>query len=150
MKNIFGSLIAVILAFFMLGVAPMYYIGIIQWQNSQSQALAYTRNVVDEVIDTKVLSDDVLDDYSINMASLSNSYNFTIYRKVKITNPDPVNAGQTYSTYVTVDDNRTYDQGDLIVIEVTPTGKNVAQSFAQSLLGLRSPSAGFTLPGRVR
>lgn len=150
MKNIVGSLIAVFMAFMLLGVTPMYYEGIIIWQKSQSQALAYTRAVIDEVIDTKELREDTLEDYNLKMASLPNVYRTTIYRQSKITNPDPLNKGETYTTYVTVDDNRHYDQGDLIIIEVEPISDNLAQKFAKSLLGLYSPSSGFTLPGRVR
>lgn len=145
-----GTLISVAISFVLLGVTPMFYIGIIQLQSSQSQALAYTKAVVDEVIDTKVLTDEAVKDYNLNMASLSNTYKTVISRQVKIINPDPANPGKTHSTYVTVDDNTKYDQGDLIVIKVVPVAKNTAQAVSQAIMGMFTPVSGFTIPGRVR
>lgn len=150
MKDIVGTLISVAISFVLLGVTPMFYIGIIQLQSSQSQALAYTKAVVDEVIDTKVLTDEAVKDYNLNMASLSNTYKTVISRQVKIINPDPANPGKTHSTYVTVDDNTKYDQGDLIVIKVVPVAKNTAQAVSQAIMGMFTPVSGFTIPGRVR
>lgn len=150
MKDIVSALISVIISFILVGITPMFYIGIIQLQSSQSQALAYTKAVVDEVIDTKVLTDEAIKDYNLNMSSLPNTYKAVISRQVKIINPDPVNPGKTKSTYVTVDDNTKYDQGDLIVIKVVPVAKNIAQAASQALMGLFTPVNGFTIPGRVR
>lgn len=150
MKDVVSAVISIIAIFLMLGVTPLYYEGIIQWQKSQSQALAYTRAVVDEVIDTKELTDEAIKDYNLNMASLPNTYKVTISRQVKVVNPDPENAGKTHTTYVTVDDNKHYDQGDLIIVEVKPLSNNLAQQISLALLNLASPSSGFTIPGRVR
>lgn len=150
MKDIISSVIGIFLAFLMLGITPLYYIGTIQWAQAETQAIAYTTNLVDEVIDTKRLNDQTLSEYNLNMASLSSYYTYTIERQIKVVNPDPLNAGSTYTSYITVDDNKEYETGDLIVVSVKPAGMSFAQSIADNILGLSVPRNGFTIPGRVR
>lgn len=149
-KDILGSVVSIIIAFILIGITPLYYTGIINWASAESRAIAYTRNLVDTVIDTRELTDSTLKEYNLNMASLSEYYVHTITREVKVTNPKPGTVDKTYSTYIAVDNNRVYDQGDIIIVEVQPVGDNVYRIIAQSLLGLRVPNDGFRLPGRVR
>lgn len=150
MKDIVSSILGIFLAFIMLGVTPLYYVGLIQWAQAETQAIAYTTNLIDEVIDTKQLNDQTLSDYNLHMASLSSYYTFTIERQIKVVNPDPLNPGSTYTTYIVDDNVKEYDTGDLIVVSVKPVGLSFAQSVADSILGLSIPKNGFTLPGRVR
>ena len=70
-KDIIGNVVSAIMIVVMLFVTPMYYVGIIQWARDESQALAWTRAVVDEIIDSKELVDSTLEEYNIKMASLS-------------------------------------------------------------------------------
>ncbi len=148
-KDIIGNVVSAIMIVVMLFVTPMYYVGIIQWARDESQALAWTRAVVDEIIDSKELVDSTLEEYNIKMASLSTYYNTTITRQKKITNPAYDGDG-TYTSYVTVDDNRHYDQGDLVIIHVKQIGAPLYQAIARVLLGAQMPSDEFTIPGRVR
>lgn len=150
MKDVIGSLLSILLAFVLLGVTSIYYVGIIQWAESETQALSYTRSVIDEVIDTRELTDATKEDYDLLMSSLANYYSFEIIRQVKIVEPDPLNPGGTYTSYMTVSDNKHYEQGDLIIINVKPVGLNVAQAVGQSFLGMTSLQDGFSLAGRVR
>ncbi len=150
MKDIVSSVLGIFLAFILLGVTPLYYVGVIQWAQAETQAIAYTTNLVDEVIDTKQLNDQTLAEYNLKMASLSTYYTFTIERQIKVVNPDPMNPGSTYTTYIVDDNIREYDTGDLIVVSVRPAGLSFAQTIADNILGLSVPKNGFTLPGRVR
>lgn len=150
LKDIVGVVLSVIMSVLLLVVSPMYYIGVIEWARSESEALAYTRNVIDEVIDTRELTDDMLADYNLNMASLSEYYTIEITRKVKVINPDPVHAGQTYTTYMIVDDNRHYNQGDIIIVDVKQIGSNTFQMLARGLMGMTILKDDITLCGRVR
>ena len=150
MKNVISSVLSVIAIALLLFVTPQYYTGIIQWSKAQSEAIAYTRELIDTVIDTRQLTDDVLNDYTLNMASTTEYYKFTITRKVKCVMPDPKTPGQTYSTYINADDISQYNQGDRIIVEVEPVGVNTAQMISSSILGTSDISAGFRLAGRVR
>ena len=150
MKNPIGTVIAIIAIFLLLFVTPNFYIGTIQWAKAQSEALSYTRNIVDEVIDTRELTQDMLDDYTLNMSSTTEYYKFEITRKIKCVMPDPVNAGKTYSTYIVVDNINEYNQGDKFIVDVEPVGVNSFQVLAASLMGMPELTDGFRLEGRVR
>lgn len=150
MKDIISSILATILAVIMLGITPLYYVGIIQWTRSEIIALSETSNLIDEVIDTRELRESTLKEYNINLASTSEYYTAKITRQVRVINPDPLNKGKTYESYVTVDDISTFNQGDFIIVEVKAIGNGTAQVIAQSLLGLGLGDMDFTLAGRVR
>lgn len=150
MRDMVASVISVILITIMLFITPTYYIGIIEWARSQSEALTYTRNLIDEVIDTRELNEDTYNDYNLRMAAVDDYYDVKITRKVKCVMPDPVNAGQTYTTYIVVDDIERYNQGDIIIVEVNPISVNTFQAIASALLGMSDMTDGFTLCGRVR
>lgn len=150
LKDILGSIFSIVTAILILFVGPMYDISIIQWARAESEAMAYTRNLIDEVIDTRQFTKDTYEDYSLNLASTSGYFDFTVTRKVKCVMPDPVNVGQTYTTYIVVDDISTYNQGDIFIVKVSAVGHNMFQTLSSSLLGLNLDSEGFTLAGRVR
>lgn len=150
MKNVISTVLSIIAIVLLLYVTPAYYTGAVQWAKSQSEALAYTRDLIDIVIDTRQLTEDVLNDYALNMSSTSEYFKYTIIRKVKCVMPDPVNPGKTYSTYIVVDDISQYNQGDRIIVKVEPVGTSIYQIISHSVLGFASVSDGFTLPGRVR
>jgi len=150
LKDIIGAAFAVISIFFLLVVTPNFYTGAVQWARSESEAIANTRNLIDEVIDTRELTEDTLADFNIKMAALSEYYTCEIIRKVKVINPDPLNPGQTYTTYIIVDDISQYNQGDLIVVNVEQIGGNMYQNLARKLMGSAVQSDTITLCGRVR
>lgn len=150
MKNVIGSLISVILIFFMLCITPIFYLSTIEYAKSSMQALSATRNLVDEVIDTGTLSDTTLADYNLLMASMSDYYSVKIIHKAKVVSPDPLRPGYTYTTYVVVDDLKTFTTGDEIMVIVRPLGENMFQSLSSTFLNMRTSREGFTLVGKVR
>lgn len=150
LKDVLGSIFSFIMIIIMLVITPIYYVGIIQWARSEAVVNIETRNLIDEVIDTRFLIDDTLKDYNLSIAALPMNYVITISRKVKVINPDPLNPGSTYTTYVVVDDISKYEQGDFIVVNLEPVGNNLFQIISKSLMGLSIPSNSFTLAGRVR
>lgn len=150
LKDVLGSIFSFIMIILMLVITPIYYVGIIQWARSEAVVNIETRNLIDEVIDTRFLIDDTLKDYNLSIAALPMNYVITISRKVKVINPDPLNPGSTYTTYVVVDDISKYEQGDFIIVNLEPVGNNLFQIISKSLMGLSIPSNSFTLAGRVR
>lgn len=150
MKNVIGTVLSAVAIIILLFVTPTYYLGIMQMAKSQSAALSYTRDLIDTVIDTRQMTQDMLEDYTLNMSSTTEFYKFTITRKMKCIMPDPVEEGQTYTTYITVDDISNFNQGDRIIINVEPVGSNLYQNLSASLMGMTISSEGFTLVGRVR
>ena len=145
-----GMVIGLILVVCMLIVSPLYYVSIIEWAKAESEIMSDTSNLIDKVIDTRVLTDDMLADYNIAVAAKAIKYRTTIIRETKIVNPDPLNPGNTYTTYVLVDDLSTWEQGDIITITVEPIGESIYSRVSKSMLGLSVDSDGFTRSGRVR
>ena len=150
MKDVVGSVLAIFLGFILLLVTPMYYFSIIQWAKAATVALTAARNLIDEVIDTKEMDDAALANFNMDLAALSGYYTATVTRQVKVVNPHPLNPGETYTTYMTVDNNKEYDQSDFIIIEIEPLGVNISQSIARTLMGFQIPDNGVVLAGRVR
>ena len=105
MKDIVGSVFALFVAFLLLALTPLYYISTIQWAKSETMILTSARNLIDEVIDTRKLDDAALKEFNLNIAANSEYYTTNIIRQVRAVNPDPLNPGSTYTSYVTVDDN---------------------------------------------
>ncbi|MBQ2885838.1 MAG: hypothetical protein IJE43_19105 [Alphaproteobacteria bacterium] len=150
MKNPVGTIIAIMAIVYLIYVSPANDIGLIQWARSQSEALSYTRELIDGVIDTRLLTEDMLEDYALNMASASELYEFNITRKEKCIMPDPKHPGKTYTTYIVVDDISQYNQGDKIIVEVKPVGTNMYQKFSSAFSNTAALNKGFRLAGRVR
>lgn len=151
MKDIIGNVTTIIAVGILLVIMPMYYTGIIQWSRSSVQVLAYTRNVIDEVIDTRNLSQDTLDDFALNLSSLSEQYSYKITRKALIIEPVPDKPGETYSVYTVTDDITKYNQGDLIIIDVEQIGTNTSLNFVRMFIDVTANEQNdFRLVGRVR
>ena len=50
-----GMVIGLILVVCMLIVSPLYYVSIIEWAKAESEIMSDTSNLIDKVIDTRVL-----------------------------------------------------------------------------------------------
>jgi hypothetical protein len=145
-----GTVIGIILATFMLVIAPLYYIGIVEWARSQSEVMSDTTELVDKVVDTRVLTEDMRADFNLALASKVYNYRATIMRETKIINPDPLLTGETYTTYVVTDNLSEWEQGDIITVEVEETGGNMFRVIAQGLLGLNIDDNSFRFTARIR
>lgn len=150
MKGIVGDIIAVILLGALLLLAPQFNIGVEQWAESKMMVLSEARNLIDEVIDDRTLSDDTLEDFNLAVASASEYFKVDIIRKTKVVNPDPKNPGRTYTTYVLVDDIRNWKQGDRIVVKIHTIGQNIGKTIAASILGYSINDTDVEVGGRVR
>lgn len=133
-----------------LVVTPLYYISIIQYARAESEMMSEVTTTMDKVIDTRVLTEDMIADLNLALAAKPVNYTLTITRETKVINPDPNNLGSTYSTYVVVDNINEYKQGDIITIRVEMFGENMMMQIAEKLLGLRLSDYDFQVSGRVR
>lgn len=151
--------LTIILIILALVVTPIYYIGIMEWARSEYAVMTECRNLVDKVIDSRVLTDDMKEDFELALAAQPNTYSWTIYREVKVVNPDPADpadpaipgdVGGTYTSYQVVDDDSIYNQGDLITIKVEPVGNNFIRTMSMKMLGFTYSPNSYTFTGRVR
>lgn len=149
-SSVIGTVVSGILVILLLVVTPLYYIGIVEWAKAENEVIADTRNLIDEVIDTRVLTDDMMADYNLSLAAKSNYYRATITREVKVVNPDPLNPGKTHTNYMVVDDITNWNKGDLITVKVEQVGTNYFRTISRAMLGLDIQSNDIQMTGRVR
>lgn len=157
--NVVSNAISMIILTLVLVVTPFYLISIAENVRSDYAVMSETRNLIDEVIDSRTLTDDMLADYNLALASQSDAYRATITREVKVVNPDPQNPGNPsdpndkgsyYTSYQVVDDNRTYNQGDRIVVDIDTVETSFLRNMVRYITNLYHGSSDFTFTGRVR
>lgn len=148
--NIIGVVLGTVLGIFLLVLFPMYQIGIYEQVSAQEQSLSYTRNLIDEVIDSRQLTESTLQNFYLNIGSASSNLSAEIIRETKVVNPDPLKPGSTYVAYLANDDIYNYNQGDLITVHVYQVGSSLTERIAMSALNLKISSIDFTLTMRVR
>lgn len=145
-----GVIVYLFLIIITLVAVPLYMISLAHWAKSETEMMSETAELIDKVIDTRTLTEDMLADFNLDLASKELNYKATIYREVKVVNPDPTQAGKTYTAYVLADDITTWEQGDNIVVEVESVGESKFTTLAARLMGLHVGDSKFTLSGRVR
>lgn len=134
MKQIATVFITAIFAVILLFVVPTYYIGIIQWRDDMHIMQNETRDLVDRVIDSGELTTEMIDDYNLTIASCSMTFSYEIVHEVPVINPGSTEGAITTS-YVVSEDIYNWNTGDIITVKVKPTGYNLAQVLAISLIG---------------
>jgi hypothetical protein len=150
MNDIAGKVISLIICFIMLIAAPLTLVSVSEDMTSRRSVLNEVSNFIDEVVDTKTISDDRLADFNLGIASHGLLLNVTVKREKRVTNPDPDSEGKTYTRYLPVTNIYDYQTGDIVKVEIRQLGYNGRQRFIQRLTRLRTPPLNFSLAGRVR
>lgn len=144
-------LVAIVVAGFLF--MPIFYMAQIDTARSQEVLLNEVQLFLDQVSDTKEINEQMLEDFTLAMASTSIPVEFEIKREARQVNPDPASTSipqETYTSWVPTDDIYTYDSGDIIIIEVKQVGENFYQSFGKRALGLYTPELEFILSRMIR
>ena len=152
-KGIVGTIILCILVMVGFFVQPIIYMGYIDQARAQNQLLDEVQFFLDKVADTKTITDNDLADFTLAMAGTSIPVEFEIIREARQVNPDPASTEvpkKTYTSWVPVENNRSYDEGDIIIIKVRQIGKSYSQSFSEKAMGMFTPSVNFDLARMVR
>lgn len=149
-SSVVGMTVALIILVMLEVVTPFYYIGIIQWARSENEMMSDVTSLVDKVIDTRQLTDDMLADFNLALAAKPLNYTATITRETRVVNPDPQNPGKTYTTYVLADDISQWYQGDIITVHVETFGESIYTVISNRIMGLGTGQNSFQVSGRVR
>lgn len=150
MTDIFGRVFGVILAFILLFIAPFTMVTISQEMVARRTILNEMQSFIDETIDSRQVTDQQLEDFYLGISGLGPIVDVEISRYVRTVDPDPVEEGEIYVTYVYSEDNRTYNQGDKVSVRVHAIGYTGTQKFLRAITGLFLPQIDYTLAGRVR
>lgn len=145
-----GAVFLMVLVVLCLVITPMYYISIIQYAKAEDEMMSDVAIVIDKVIDTRELTEDMIADLNLSLAAKPMNYTLSITRETIVTNPDPAHPGSTYSTYIIADDIHHYRKGDIITIRVEMFGGSMMTQIAEKLLGMRVADYDYQVAGRVR
>ena len=150
MTDIFGRVFGVILAFILLFIAPFTMVTLSQEMVARRTILNEMQSFIDETIDSRQVTDQQLEDFYLGISGLGPIVDVEISRYVRTVDPDPVEEGEIYVTYVYSEDNRTYNQGDKVSVRVHAIGYTGTQKLLRAITGLFLPQIDYTLAGRVR
>lgn len=152
-KNFVGIIIQVILIIVGYVFMALYYVGLIDTSRAQTVLLNEAQLVIDKIADSKEITQADLDDYALAFASTSIPVKFTIIRKVKAVNPDPLSTTipkRTITTWIPTNNIQNWEQGDIVVIKVEQLGNSFSQDFAQRVLHAQISKVNFQLSKMVR
>ena len=145
-----GLLISLILCLYLVIIFPIGCIAVVEYSRGVEMAMSDTAELLDIIADTGYLSEDMLADYSLALASNPLNFTMELTRKTEVINPDPLNPGKTYSVHMVTDDIYNWKQGDIVKISVKQVGTNLYQEIARILCMLNIPDGDFTLARSVR
>lgn len=150
MSDIFGRVFGVLLAFILLFVCPFMWVTLSNEMVARRTIMNEMQSFIDETIDSKQITDSQLEDFYLGISGLGPVCDVDIERYVRTVDPDPLNPGQVYVTYVYTDDWRTFNQGDKVKVRVTSIGWTGAERFLRSSIGTWLPRIDYSFAGRVR
>ncbi|MDR1523135.1 MAG: hypothetical protein LBS29_04225 [Endomicrobium sp.] len=150
MSDIVGKVLSIILAFILLCIAPLSMVTLMEELADRRSIMNEVANFVDEIIDSKSLTQDNLADFYIAIASYGPVVDAKVVRYVREINPDPLSAGTTYTSYVVADNMFQWNQGDLVKVTVNQIGVTGPQRFIMGTIGLVLSEFDYTQAGRIR
>lgn len=149
-SDIIGKFLGLALTFVLLIVAPFVE------RSAQKEALdskaivSDINNFIDEVVDSRMITDNMLKQLNSKLASYSILVDYEIIREKRAVNPDPKNPGEYYSSLIVVDDNMTYEQGDHITVHVYKIGNSSTSVVSARLAQIFIPEFDYKFSARVR
>ncbi len=148
--DIIGKFLGVFLVFMLLVVAPFIAYGAQKTALDSRAIVSVVNNFIDEVVDSREITDSMLRQLNSDLASYSMAVNYEITRERRIVDPDPLNPGEYYPSMIVADDNRHYDQGDHITVRVYSIGTSTSASIAYRIARIVQPEFDYTFSARIR
>ncbi|GKU77575.1 hypothetical protein [Paenibacillus sp. L3-i20] len=147
MADIINKILGVLIAFAILVGGPLVITSMNKDLTMNRSVLNEMTNFIDRVTDNGRLSSQELSAFYTSISSHGVAMDATVYRYMKVVVPD--GAG-TRTTYMLVDDNTIWNQGDIIKVRVQAVDYSGAQRIQNRLLRLTPPKFDQTLAGMVR
>lgn len=150
MGDIFGRLFSVLMAFVLLFVAPFTWVTLSNEMVARRTIMNEMQSFIDETIDSRQITDQQLADFYLGISGLGPICDVEIERYVRTVDPDPMNPGEVYVTYVFTEDNRRFNQGDKVKVRVHAISYTSAERLLRSTVGMWLPNIDYTFSARVR
>lgn len=105
---------------------------------------------VDSVVDSREITESELRAFNTKIESYGFTVDYSIERLIRSVDPDPLNPGEYVTTWIAVDDNMHYNQGDKIVLHVWSLGNSTAQNATVGIFNFFTGSFDRQVPARIR
>ena len=149
-NDIPGKFIGLILAFVLTVIMPFVTVTVENEMMDRRLIINDVCNFIDEVVDSRVVTDAMIDELNVNLASYGMSVDYEITHYARSVNSDPLTQDDYYVTYVRQSNNTQYAKGDKISVHVYTTGYSATESLAHKLTGLFVKELDETITARVR
>lgn len=149
-RDIPGKFIGLLLAFALTVLVPFVNTTVTQELLDRRSIITDVTNFMDEVVDSRQLTDAMLRELNTNLASYGTSVNYTITHYRRTVNPDPLLKGKYYTNYVVVDSAEPWQKGDRISVHVESISYSITETISHKLAGLFVPELDRVLTARIR
>lgn len=149
-KDLPGKFIGILLAFVLTVVVPFVNTTVEQELLDRRSIVKDVTNFMDEVVDSRQITDAMLRELNTNIASYGTSVQYTITHYRRTVNPDPVKAGSYYTNYIVVDDDEPWLKGDRISVQVQSVSYSTTENISHKLAGIFVPELDRTFTARIR
>lgn len=145
-----GKFIGILIAFFLAVVVPFVNTTVEQELLDRRSIIMDITNFIDEVVDSRQITEASLRELNSSLASYGTSVDYTVTHYRRTVNPDPMNPEKFYTNYVIVDETEPWLKGDRISVTVKSVGYSTTENIAHKLVGMFVPDLDRTLAARIR
>lgn len=145
-----GKFIGLVLAFVLTVLMPFVTVQVESEMMDRRMIINHVTDFIDEVIDSRNVTDAMIDDLNVSLASYGVTVNYEISRYARSVNADPITEADYYVTYLPQDDTTTYNKGDKISVRVYTVGYSSSGALAHKLTGMFVKDLDETITARVR
>lgn len=149
-SDIPGKLIGLILAFVLVILMPFVTVTVENEMLDRRLIVTDVTNFIDEVIDSRNITDAMIDELNVNLAKYGMSVDYEIIHYGRSVNVDPTSSDDYFVTYVKKDDIRNYSKGDKISIHVYTTSYSASEYLAHKVTGMFVKDLDVTITARIR
>lgn len=158
MSGMMSKIIGLFFAFILCIMAPYSLAVLSDDITARHLVLSECENFVDEVSDTGRLTDDMLSNFYLDVASHGVMLDVTVEKYTRVVENDTTSSGKLVTTYMRsecdpkneIGNTVNFSTGDKIVVHVEPVGYSAPQRIVLATIGRVLPDFDYTLPKRVR
>jgi len=150
MHDIPGKVIGLVLAFVLCVIMPFVTVTVENEMIDRRLIINDVSNFIDEVVDSRYITDTMLKELNVNLASYGMSVDYEIKHYVRTVNTDPLTNGEYYVSYIPTGNTKTYSKGDKISVRVYTVGYSSTEALAHKLTGMFVKDLDETITARIR
>lgn len=149
-SDIPGKFLGLLVGFILVVIVPFVTTTVESEMVDRRLIVNDVTNFIDEVVDSRTITDGMIDDLNVNISSHGMSVDYEITRYARSVDPDPVHSGEYYITYLKRDDWKNYAKGDKISLHFYVTGYSTTETLAHKITGMFIKDLDTTITARIR